>query len=65
MSKTCKRCGVGGFHWEELDSGWRLHDRWGKLHECTTLEISEQPVPKEYTDYPEAQGLIKDRGAFE
>lgn len=32
--KTCRYCGTSGFHWEETDRGWRLHDAGGNVHLC-------------------------------
>lgn len=31
---TCKYCLCDGFHWKQLDTGWRLHNADGSIHTC-------------------------------
>ena len=33
----CKHCGKKKLHWVKLDTGWRLHTKKGKLHNCKRL----------------------------
>jgi len=33
---TCKRCKVGGLHWQETDKGFRLFDEDKAMHDCGT-----------------------------
>lgn len=43
-SKTCRRCGLGGLVWGQvevddgMDLAWRLHTRAGALHSCAAPE---------------------------
>lgn len=34
LSRTCRYCNKGGYHWFETERGWRLCDDGGKTHEC-------------------------------
>ena len=34
LNASCKYCGESYLYWSETDSGWRLHDHYGKLHSC-------------------------------
>lgn len=39
---SCKHCGKGKLHWQQLNGGWRLYSKAGELHSCYS-----QPEPKE------------------
>lgn len=42
---TCKFCGVAGFRWAELPTGWRLVDSGGQVHVCRNKGPAPAPSP--------------------
>lgn len=36
----CKRCGVGGLHWEGVDGKWVLSDNY-KVHVCDPARVNK------------------------
>lgn len=40
VAKQCKHCGLGGLHWKQVGSGWRLASPDGKIHSCANHRFS-------------------------
>ena len=38
----CKYCHKAGFYWIETNSGWRLHTKTGKIHECAKHRTAQK-----------------------
>jgi hypothetical protein len=41
QKKSCKYCGKKELMWGPTKDGWRLHDKNGDVHFCTTVHIHD------------------------
>jgi hypothetical protein len=64
---TCKFCGLAGFRWKELPTGWRLVDSREQVHVCKNKGPAPSPLPaakvsnetKIYILEREVEGLVR------